>query len=87
MNGDLERKIHEIHSTCTELRTEQVEQGKGIATLVERTEQQEKRLDKVEEDCRSTSKRAGAGTGGAAGVVGGVLAGFFANLLGFGNGS
>ncbi len=87
MNGELERKIHEIHSTCTELRVEQVKQGKGIATLVERTEQQEKRLDKVEEDCRSTSKRAGAGTGGAAGVVGGVLAGFFANLLGLGNGN
>lgn len=67
--------------------TEQTKQGKDIATLVERSKQQEKRIEQAEKDCRSAAKRTGLASGSGAGTIGGLIGGFLASLLGLGHGS
>lgn len=66
-------KLDAIHGDVKELRTEQIEQGKALSGLCERTEQHEKRMDR--------NDRRSAGLGAVTGALGGIVAGFFRSLF------
>ncbi len=85
-NGSLESKIDEIHDLCSALKEGQVDQGKLLARLDERTRQHETRIVQAETDCKAAARKAGGGLGaGAGGAAGGFVA-VLLQYLGFGPG-
>lgn len=82
MNGATETQISEIHGMCKELRDVQVEHGKTLATLEERTDNQKDRMDRID---RKVAKR-GSGFGAGAGAAAGAFTATLLQWLGLGSG-
>ena len=85
----LSSKIDLIHELCLDLKkgrekiTEvQIEQGKAISILTERSLHHEKRIDDVQDKCQDLGRKSGQKSGGLSGAVGGLLAGFISGFIG-----